>query len=96
MVWMPGQRVPAAVDSAGGDVPRPPAAPASGAGLTMIGAGRDRGAFTAWSVNTTTTPDTWTVVAPTGTVDAAGYLRAGSTLSQTGTDAWPPSASVTR
>ena len=35
-------------------------------------------------------------IAPTGTVDAAGYLWAGSTLSQTGTDAWPPSASVTR
>ena len=35
-------------------------------------------------------------IAPNGTVDAAGYLWAGSTLSQTGTDAWPPSASVTR
>lgn len=45
--------------------------PGIGVGLTMIGAGRDRGAFTAWSINSTT--GSWTEIPPTGTVSAAGY-----------------------
>jgi len=43
----------------------------TGSGVTMIGAGRDRGAFTEWSVNQFTNPWTWTEVSSGG--DAAGY-----------------------
>ena len=43
----------------------------SGAGVTMIGSGRDRGAFTEWSVDQGTSPWTWTQVPSGG--DAAGY-----------------------
>lgn len=45
----------------------------TGAAVTMIGAGRDRGAFTEWSVNTNTgtNPWVWTEVPSGG--DAAGY-----------------------
>jgi len=39
--------------------------------VTMIGSGRDRGAFTEWSVNTGTTPWSWTEVSSGG--NAAGY-----------------------
>lgn len=39
--------------------------------LVMIGAGRDRGAFTQWTVNQSTTPWTWTEVSSGG--NAAGY-----------------------
>lgn len=46
--------------------------PADGVPVTMIGAGRDRGPFTEWSVDTGTEPPTWTVVPSGG--DAAGYL----------------------
>jgi len=45
--------------------------PTLGAPVTMIGAGRDRGAFTQWDVVTSTTPWTWTEVPSGG--DAAGY-----------------------
>jgi hypothetical protein len=44
---------------------------APGAAVTMIGSGRDRGAFTQWSVNTGTTPWVWTEVSSGG--NAAGY-----------------------
>ena len=43
----------------------------SGDAVTMIGSGRDRGAFTQWSVNTGTTPWAWTEVSSGG--NAAGY-----------------------
>lgn len=42
-----------------------------GNAVTMIGSGRDRGAFTEWSVNTGTTPWSWTEVSSGG--NAAGY-----------------------
>ncbi len=46
--------------------------PTNGSAVTMIGAGRDRGAYTEWLVNTGTTPWAWTVnnVSP----NFAGYL----------------------
>lgn len=47
-------------------------APTLGTGVTMIGAGRDRGDFTKWNVNTNTTPWTWTVTSSV-TPNAAGY-----------------------
>ncbi|MFM8655832.1 MAG: trypsin-like serine protease [Chthoniobacterales bacterium] len=47
-------------------------APTLGTGVTMIGAGRDRGAFTKWNVNTNTTPWTWTETS-SQTPNAAGY-----------------------
>lgn len=43
----------------------------NGTGVTMIGAGRDRGAFTEWTVNQGTTPWTWTEVPSGG--NFAGY-----------------------
>ena len=44
----------------------------TGAAVTMIGAGLNRGAFTKWLINTSTTPNVWTET--TGTAaDAAGY-----------------------
>lgn len=45
--------------------------PATGAAVTMVGAGRDRGAFTQWTINQATTPWTWTEVSSGG--NAAGY-----------------------
>jgi len=45
--------------------------PTLDAPLVMIGAGRDRGAFTQWTVNQSTTPWTWTEVPSGG--NAAGY-----------------------
>jgi MYXO-CTERM domain-containing protein len=46
-------------------------APADGTAVTLIGAGRDRGAFQTWNVNTGTTPWIWT---PSGTgVNFTGY-----------------------
>jgi len=45
--------------------------PAVGAPVTMVGAGRDRGAFTQWTTNQTATPWTWTEVSSGG--NAAGY-----------------------
>lgn len=47
--------------------------PTNATPVTMIGAGRNRGAFTEWTVNTGTTPWVWTVTSGTG-VNAAGYL----------------------
>ena len=47
-------------------------APTPGLDVTMIGAGLNRGAFTKWLINTSTTPNVWTET--TGTAaDAAGY-----------------------
>jgi len=46
--------------------------PTNGSAVTMIGAGRDRGAFTTWNVNTLTNPYTWTVSG--SNVSAVGYL----------------------
>jgi hypothetical protein len=44
---------------------------AGGQAVTMIGSGRDRGAFTEWTVDNSTTPWTWTEVSSGG--NAAGY-----------------------
>ena len=43
----------------------------TGAAVTMIGAGLDRGAFTQWNINTAATPWIWTEVPSGG--NAAGY-----------------------
>jgi hypothetical protein len=43
--------------------------PTNGSAVTLIGAGRDRGAFQTWTVNTGTTPWIWTA----GGSSAAGY-----------------------
>jgi len=48
------------------------AAPANGSAVTMIGAGRNRGAFTTWNVNVDTTPYTWTI--DSENPNAAGYF----------------------
>ena len=45
--------------------------PTLGNPVVMIGAGRDRGAFTEWDINQSTSPWTWTEVPSGG--DAAGY-----------------------
>ena len=58
--------------------------PASGAGLTMIGAGRDRGAFKTWSVDTGTTPWTWTETAVSP--NFAGYQWGSSRTMRWGTN----------
>lgn len=57
--------------------------PADGTAVTMIGAGRDRGAFTRWSVNSGTTPWVWTEVATGGT---AGYKTLDSRSMRWGTN----------
>ena len=57
---------------------------ALGAAVTMIGSGRDRGAFTEWSVDNTTTPWTWTEVSSGG--DAAGYKTLGTRSMRWGTN----------
>lgn len=59
--------------------------PSNGSGVTMIGAGRDRGAFTVWNVNTTPTPWVWTVSGSTG--NAAGYQWASTRTMRWGTNA---------
>lgn len=56
----------------------------SGAAVTMIGSGRDRGAFTEWSVNQGTTPWTWTEVSSGG--DAAGYKTLATRAMRWGTN----------
>lgn len=61
------------------------ATPATGTGLTMIGAGRDRGAFTQWSVNTSVTPFAWTEVSSGG--NFAGYQTLGNRTMRWGTNA---------
>lgn len=60
--------------------------PGNGVGVTMIGAGRDRGRFAAWSINTSTNPDTWTEVPTSGTVSAAGYFWDTSRTKRWGTN----------
>jgi hypothetical protein len=55
-----------------------------GAAVTMIGSGRDRGAFTQWSVNTGTTPWAWTEVSSGG--NAAGYKTLTSRAMRWGTN----------
>ncbi|MBU3664403.1 MAG: trypsin-like peptidase domain-containing protein [Chthoniobacterales bacterium] len=59
-------------------------APTLGTAVTMIGAGRDRGAFTEWNVNQATTPWTWTVVSSSG--NAAGYQTLESQTLRWGTN----------
>jgi hypothetical protein len=54
------------------------------AAVTMIGSGRDRGAFTQWSVNTGTTPWAWTPVSSGG--NFAGYQTIGSRSMRWGTN----------
>ena len=61
------------------------ATPATGAALTMIGAGRDRGGFTQWSVDTSVTPYVWTEVSSGG--NAAGYKTLSSRTMRWGTNA---------
>jgi hypothetical protein len=60
-------------------------APAAGTPVTMIGSGRDRGAFTEWSVNQTATPWTWTAVPSGG--DYAGYGSVATRQMRWGTNA---------
>ncbi len=62
------------------------AASGTGAAVTMIGAGRDRGAFTRWSVNTNTgtNPWIWTEVSSGG--DAAGYKTLSTRTRRWGTN----------
>lgn len=55
-----------------------------GSAVTMIGAGRDRGAFTEWSVNTGTTPWSWTEVSSGG--NAAGYKTLATRTMRWGTN----------
>ena len=56
----------------------------TGAGVTMIGGGLDRGAFTRWNVNQSTDPWTWTETAAGG--DAAGYATLGTRAIRWGTN----------
>jgi len=56
----------------------------AGAAVTMIGSGRDRGAFTEWSVNQGTTPWTWTEVSSGG--NAAGYKTLSTRAMRWGTN----------
>ena len=58
--------------------------PANNSAVTMIGAGRNRGAFTTWVVDTAPTPWVWTVsnVSP----NAAGYLWDSSRTTRWGTN----------
>lgn len=65
-------------------VPIAAAATGSGAAVTMIGAGRDRGAFTQWSVNTNPNPWVWTEVPSDGNV--AGYKTLSSRTMRWGTN----------
>ncbi|MGI9176835.1 MAG: trypsin-like serine protease [Pirellulales bacterium] len=55
-----------------------------GNAVTMIGSGRDRGAFTEWSVDTNPTPWTWTEVSSGG--NAAGYKTISSRAMRWGTN----------
>ena len=59
--------------------------PTVGTAVTMIGGGRDRGAFTQWSVNQTTNPWTWTEVSSGG--NAAGYKTLATRALRWGTNA---------
>lgn len=75
----------ATAPAGGGGVPIATSTPASATPVTMIGSGRDRGAFTQWSVNQATTPWTWTVVSGGG--DFAGYQTLGTRAMRWGTNA---------
>ena len=57
---------------------------ASNAATTMIGSGRDRGAFTQWNVNTAVTPWAWTEVSSGG--NFAGYTTLSSRTMRWGTN----------
>jgi hypothetical protein len=57
---------------------------AANAATTMIGSGRDRGAFTQWSVNTSVTPWAWTEVSSGG--NFAGYKTASGRTMRWGTN----------
>lgn len=59
--------------------------PANASAVTMIGAGRNRGAFTTWAVNTSTVPYVWTVSSTN--VAAAGYLWDSTRTMRWGTNA---------
>jgi hypothetical protein len=65
-------------------VPIAAAATGTGAAVTMIGSGRDRGAFTQWSVNTGTSPWVWTEVTSGG--NAAGYKTLSTRTMRWGTN----------
>ena len=56
----------------------------TGASVTMIGAGLDRGAFTQWSIDTGATPWTWTEVSSGG--NAAGYQTLSTRTMRWGTN----------
>ena len=56
----------------------------TGAAVTMIGGGLDRGAFTQWLVDDTTNPPTWTVTGSGG--DAAGFATVGTQAIRWGTN----------
>lgn len=58
--------------------------PILGDSVTMIGAGRDRGTFSQWSLNTSTTPWTWSEVTSGG--NAAGYKTVESRAMRWGTN----------
>jgi hypothetical protein len=58
--------------------------PTAGTAVTMIGAGLDWGAFTRWSVNTSTSPWTWTEVPSGG--NFAGYKTVSSRALRWGTN----------
>ena len=59
-------------------------APTLNTPVTMIGAGRDRGEFTEWNINMSTTPWTWTVTS--SNADAAGYQTLESQTMRWGTN----------
>jgi len=59
-------------------------APTLGAPVVMIGAGRDRGDFTEWTIDQSTTPWTWTEVPSGG--NAAGYQTLESRAMRWGTN----------
>jgi len=60
------------------------AAPTLGTAVTMIGAGRDRGNFIQWNVDTAADPWTWTQVSSGG--NFAGYQTLESSLMRWGTN----------
>lgn len=54
--------------------------PANNAGVTMIGAGKDRGSYTQWSVDVATNPYTWTVNGSGGTPESGYEWGSGNTM----------------
>jgi hypothetical protein len=60
-------------------------APTLGSGVTMIGAGRDRGGLIQWNVDTGADPWTWTQVSSGG--NFAGYQTSETSLMRWGTNA---------